>query len=68
MTRSLFLKQFLAGLSATLILSACTNPDSNTSSTNSATETSATGKTIKVATEPSFPPFESKGTGGELVG
>lgn len=67
-TRSLFLKQFLAGLSATLVLSACTAPESNTPATNSATETTATVKTLKVATEPSSPPFESKGTGGELVG
>ncbi|MBE9200942.1 basic amino acid ABC transporter substrate-binding protein [Nodularia sp. LEGE 06071] len=63
-TRSLFLKQFLVGLSATLVLSACTAPESNTP----ATETTTTVKTLKVATEPSFPPFESKGTGGELVG
>lgn len=58
MKRSLFLKQFLGGLSVVLLLSACTSSSNN----------SATNKTLKVATEPAFPPFESKGSGGELVG
>jgi arginine/lysine/histidine/glutamine transport system substrate-binding/permease protein len=66
MMRSLFIKQFLAGLSAALVISACNS--NNTSNTSPPTAASATGKTIKVATEPAFPPFESKGTGGELVG
>ncbi|HYW21666.1 MAG TPA: basic amino acid ABC transporter substrate-binding protein [Nodularia sp. (in: cyanobacteria)] len=66
--RSLFRKQFLTGLSAALILSACTGGDRNTAATNPGTETTATVKTLKIATEPSSPPFESKGTGGELVG
>jgi arginine/lysine/histidine/glutamine transport system substrate-binding/permease protein len=73
-TRSRFIKHFLAGFGAVLILSACNDSGNNTGSTSTtaptkaATETGTTGKTLKVATEPAFPPFESKGTGNELVG
>ncbi len=72
-TRSLFLKQFLAGLSTALILSACggnttSSTSDSTTPSKTATQTGATGKTIKVATEPAFPPMESKGNGSELVG
>ncbi|MBW4634789.1 MAG: basic amino acid ABC transporter substrate-binding protein [Iphinoe sp. HA4291-MV1] len=70
------MKHFLTGLGAAVILSACENSGSNTGSTSNdkskttAKQTSQTGqgKTIKVATEPAFPPFESKGSGNELVG
>ncbi|GAB1543544.1 basic amino acid ABC transporter substrate-binding protein [Scytonema sp. NUACC21] len=81
LTRSRFIKHFLTGFGTALIVSACGNSSSNTSSTTSENssqstaspasqtgQTTTAGKTIKVATEPSFPPFESKGAGGNLVG
>ncbi len=81
MGRSRFIKHFLTGFGAAVILSACDNSGSNTGSTSSngnsqttakpageAGQTATAGKTIKVATEPAFPPFESKGSGNELVG
>ncbi|WP_211176084.1 basic amino acid ABC transporter substrate-binding protein [Brasilonema sp. UFV-L1] len=80
MTRSRFLKHFLTTLGAAVILSACETSGSSTSTTsNGNSETTAkstsetgqkatSGKTITVATEPTFPPFESKGLGNELVG
>jgi arginine/lysine/histidine/glutamine transport system substrate-binding/permease protein len=69
MGRSHFIKYFLTGLGTAAILSACENSGSNTSSTSKGNSQTATaGKTIKVATEPAFPPFESKGSGNELVG
>ncbi len=64
-TRSRFIKHFLAGFGAAVILSACNTSDGNSQTT---TKPASEGKTIKVATEPTFPPFEAKGTGGELVG
>lgn len=69
MTRSHFIKHLLTGFAATVILSACDNSASNTTSTSQGNSQTATaGKTIKVATEPAFPPFESKSSSNELVG
>jgi ABC-type amino acid transport substrate-binding protein len=68
MTRSRFIKHLLTGFAGVVILSACDNSGSNTTSTSKGNSQTATGKTIKVATEPAFPPFESKGSGNELVG
>ncbi|KAB8331288.1 basic amino acid ABC transporter substrate-binding protein [Scytonema tolypothrichoides VB-61278] len=69
MGRSRFIKHFLTGFAATVILSACDNSSSNTSTTSKGnSQTPTAGKTIKVATEPAFPPFESKSSGNELVG
>ncbi len=56
-TRKHFLQQSLIVLSGLLVLSAC-NPANNNSNT----------KTIKVAIEPAFPPFESKSQDGRLEG
>ncbi|GAA6620064.1 basic amino acid ABC transporter substrate-binding protein [Scytonema sp. NUACC26] len=66
-TRSHFIKHFLGGLGTALILSAC-NPSNSSTSSTSSDGTPPASKTIKVATEPAFPPFESKGVGNELVG
>ncbi len=63
-TRLRFLRQFTFGLGGALILAACGN-QTPTSSTSPA---SPGGDTLKVATEPAFPPFEAQGQGGELVG
>lgn len=81
-TRSRFIKHFLTGFGAVLILSACDNSGSSTSGISSngtslatakpASEaeqkTAARGKTLTIATEPTFPPFQFKGAGSELVG
>ncbi len=55
--RSQFLKQCLVGMSAALLVSACSSKESST-----------TVKILKVATEPAFAPFESKSPNGQLVG
>jgi ABC-type amino acid transport substrate-binding protein len=57
MKRSQFLKQCLVGMSAALLVSACGSQGSKDSA-----------KILKVATEPTFAPFESKGPDGQLVG
>lgn len=54
--RSQFLRQCLVGISAVLLVSACGSKESDS------------GKTLKVATDPAFAPFESKGPDGQLVG
>lgn len=54
--RSQFLRQCLVGISAVLLVSACGSKDADS------------GKTLKVATDPAFAPFESKGPDGQLVG
>jgi ABC-type amino acid transport substrate-binding protein len=56
MKRSQFLKQCLVGMSAVLLVSACGSKEADS------------GKTLKVATDPAFAPFESKGPDGQLVG
>lgn len=54
--RSQFIKQFAIGMCSTLILSAC------------ASGTGGGSKSLKVATEPAFAPFEFKGKDGQLEG
>lgn len=62
--RSQFVRQFALGLGACLLVSACAGAGNQ-----SATEAGDTSTlTLKVATEPAFPPFESQGSGGELIG
>jgi arginine/lysine/histidine/glutamine transport system substrate-binding/permease protein len=56
--RSHFLKQFAIGLCATLVLSACALSDAG----------GGNHKSLKVANEPAFPPFEFKGKNGKLQG
>lgn len=63
--RSRFLRQFLVGLGSTLVLSACNSGSLGDQS--SSVTSGTTGRTITVATEPAFPPFESQGR-GELEG
>lgn len=69
-TRSKFLRRFALGLGATLMVAACggqqeaTNPSASSAPAGEA----ASGGSLKVGTEPAFPPFESQGPGGELVG
>lgn len=70
MRRSHFIKHFLAGFGAAIILSAC-DSGSNTSSSSkngNSQQTATAGKTIKIATDGTFPPFVFKGTGNEIVG
>lgn len=73
LTRSKFLKNAVLGLSATLFLAACggSEPAANETTeapAGDATEAPAAGGTWTVGTEPAFPPFESIGDGGELIG
>ncbi|HEY9879726.1 MAG TPA: basic amino acid ABC transporter substrate-binding protein [Leptolyngbyaceae cyanobacterium] len=67
MTRSKFLRQFALGLGATLMIAACSGGRDATNSSAPAGEAGA-GGVLKVGTEPAFPPFESQGPGGDLVG
>jgi arginine/lysine/histidine/glutamine transport system substrate-binding and permease protein len=72
-TRSCFLRQLvlaLIGMVCALTVAAC-NSDTNTgdgASSPSAASTSLAVVTLKVATEPSFPPFESQDSSNNLVG
>lgn len=73
-SRAHFLKNVALGLGATLLFTACggtaeeaTTPDAEGGEV-AAEETEATGGTLTVATEPAFPPFESQGPDGELIG
>jgi ABC-type amino acid transport substrate-binding protein len=71
MKRSRFLKQFLAGLGTALIVSACgggSSPSESPVATGTGESPAAGAKTLRVATEPAFAPFESKGVSGDLVG
>lgn len=64
-TRSAFLRNFVLSLGAAVLLAACGSGDvSDEASANG----EASGGVLKVATEPAFPPFESKDESGELVG
>lgn len=53
-----WLRQLVIGLSCLLLLSSCSVPSGYTGA----------GKTLKVATEPTFPPFEFQSATGELQG
>ncbi|MEM9906341.1 MAG: basic amino acid ABC transporter substrate-binding protein [Cyanobacteria bacterium P01_D01_bin.44] len=67
--RSRFLKNTALGLGAALVLAACGGGGSTPAP--EATDGDAgvsSGGTWTVGTEPAFPPFESQGDGGELVG
>ena len=70
MRRSHFIKHFLTGFGAAVILSACdsTSNTSSSSKNGNSQQTATAGKTIKVATDGTFPPFVFKGTGNEIVG
>ena len=65
-TRSAFLRNFALGLGAAALLAACGG--GNVSDEVSANGEAVSGGVLKVATEPAFPPFESKDESGELVG
>lgn len=62
LSRSTFIRNLAVGFSAALVLAAC----GGGTSTPSTSEGGAT--VLKVATEPAFPPFESQGPDGNLVG
>lgn len=63
-TRLRFLKYFLTALGTAVILSACDNSGTNTgSSSKDNSQTATAGKTIKVATEPTFPPLSLRERG-----
>ncbi|MFE4108153.1 basic amino acid ABC transporter substrate-binding protein [Almyronema epifaneia] len=67
-SRSRFVKGFALGLSASLVLAACGGgSEPTTSEAGDATSDSA-GGTLRVATEPAFPPFESQSASGDLEG
>jgi arginine/lysine/histidine/glutamine transport system substrate-binding and permease protein len=69
MKRSTFLKRSALGLSAALILAACGGtPDAASPDAAGGDATTTEGITWTVGTEPAFPPFESQGDGGELIG
>jgi arginine/lysine/histidine/glutamine transport system substrate-binding/permease protein len=61
--RSRFLKQVVLGLGTAVLVAACGGGGTPPSSSSG-----ASGSTWTVGTEPAFPPFESQGEGGELVG
>jgi arginine/lysine/histidine/glutamine transport system substrate-binding/permease protein len=63
LTRSKFIREFSLGLGATWVLAAC----GQTKTTNSE-QPGSSARTLTVATEPAFPPFESQGETGELEG
>lgn len=65
--RSRFLKNAALGLGATLVLAAC-GGDGAAPDAAGGDAGVAAGGTWTVGTEPAFPPFESQGDGGELVG
>ena len=67
LSRSAFIRNFALGMGATLALAACGGGASGPA-TDGATDGAASGGVLKVATEPAFPPFESQGPDGELVG
>ena len=67
LTRSMFLRQFGLGLGASLVLAACSGADPATTTSSEPAPTGG-GKTLIVATEPAFPPFEFQGDGGVLTG
>lgn len=64
MKRSQFLQNTALGLGAALLLGACGGGEE----TATAPEASGDGPVWLVGTEPAFPPFESQGDDGELVG
>lgn len=66
LTRSRLIRRVMPGLVSLWVVAAC---NSNNQATNTTTGETTTGqKTLKVATEPAFPPFESQSTGGKLEG
>ncbi|NEP15405.1 MAG: basic amino acid ABC transporter substrate-binding protein [Leptolyngbya sp. SIO4C1] len=67
--RSQFIKNTVLGLSGALLLAACNGGDQPAAAPEAdGAASSAAGDTWTVGTEPAFPPFESQGDGGELVG
>ncbi|MBE9179001.1 basic amino acid ABC transporter substrate-binding protein [Oculatella sp. LEGE 06141] len=72
LTRSRFLRQMLLGvLSCVCVVTfaACgANQGGSPTATGGEGTTGAETTTLRVATEPAFPPFESQGSGGELEG
>lgn len=68
-TRAKFLQRAMLGLGATLLVAACGGSPTDTAADpdNGAPAAEAPGA-MTVATEPAFPPFESVGDDGELVG
>ncbi|HEY9881679.1 MAG TPA: basic amino acid ABC transporter substrate-binding protein [Leptolyngbyaceae cyanobacterium] len=67
-TRSKFLRQFALGLGATLMVAACGGQQEEATNPSTPAGEAAAGGVLKVGTEPAFPPFESQGPGGDLVG
>lgn len=71
LSRSAFMRNFALGLGATLVLTACSGgsePDAAAPDAGGEATSGGSGEVLKVATEPAFPPFESQGPDGELVG
>lgn len=71
LSRSAFMRNFALGLGATLVLTACSGssePDAAAPDAGGEAASGASGEVLKVATEPAFPPFESQGPDGDLVG
>jgi arginine/lysine/histidine/glutamine transport system substrate-binding and permease protein len=68
MKRSVFVRNAALGLSAALILAACGGGTPDAAAPDAEGGEAAAGAAWTVGTEPAFPPFESQGDGGELVG
>jgi len=70
-TRSRFLRQFtlgILGLVCALTFAACGGESPTATVGNPAGGTGEAASTLRVGTEPAFPPFESQGTDGNLEG
>jgi arginine/lysine/histidine/glutamine transport system substrate-binding/permease protein len=65
-------RQLVLALGCLLLVIACNNTTPNSTNTGSspsgAGSTSAAGKTLKVATDPTFAPFEFQGADGQIQG
>jgi len=67
-TRSQFLRQFAIGLICVFMIAACGPNGEEATETPEGASQEAAATTLKVATEPAFPPFESQAEGGGYEG
>lgn len=71
LSRSQFLRNTVLGFGITLLLAACggtADQTANSEGSDTAEGAEPVAGTLTVATEPAFPPFESQGEDGELIG
>jgi arginine/lysine/histidine/glutamine transport system substrate-binding and permease protein len=70
-TRSGMIRRVIPGLLSLMCVAAftaCGGPSSETASPESGTSPAATATTLKIGTEPAFPPFEAQAADGSLEG